>query len=77
LRKRFVFWSSSKKVIAYESNNDFKAKSEDALVLKVKDGQEKEVTVGSKGKVGQYSNNRSHRDILFSMVVKPMFYHSK
>ncbi|MFT7336495.1 MAG: hypothetical protein ACI9M1_002454, partial [Porticoccaceae bacterium] len=56
--KRFVFPDPALRgVIAYESNNDFKAKSdEDALVLKVKaDGQEKEVTVvGSKGKVGQF-----------------------
>jgi hypothetical protein len=42
------------KVIAYESKNDYKAKNhEDAIVLKVKaDGQEKKVTVGSKGKIG-------------------------
>jgi cytochrome c-type biogenesis protein CcsB len=56
--KRFVFPDPALKgVIAYESNNDFKAKNhEDALVLKVKaEGQEKEVTiVGSKGKVGQF-----------------------
>jgi cytochrome c-type biogenesis protein CcsB len=55
--KRFVFPDAAiKGEIAYESNNDFKAKNhEDALVLKVKaDGQEKEVTiVGSKGKIGQ------------------------
>ncbi len=55
--KRFVFPDlATKGHIAYESNQDFKAKNhEDALVIKVKaDGQEKEVTiVGSKGKIGQ------------------------
>lgn len=55
--KRFVFPDPAVKgVIAYESNNDFKAKNhEDALVIKVKaEGQEKEVTiVGSKGKIGE------------------------
>ncbi|MEN2403084.1 cytochrome c biogenesis protein CcsA [Flavobacterium sp. MC2016-06] len=42
--------------IAYESNNDFKAKSHhDALIVKVKaEGQEKEITLlGSKGTVGE------------------------
>jgi cytochrome c-type biogenesis protein CcsB len=55
--RRFVFPDPAVKgVIAYESNNDFKAKThEDAIVLKVKaEGQVKEVTVvGSKGKIGQ------------------------
>jgi cytochrome c-type biogenesis protein CcsB len=55
--KRFVFPDApTRGVIAYESNNDFKAKNhEDALVIKVKaDGQEKEVTlIGSKGKTGE------------------------
>jgi len=55
--KRFVFPDPAVKgAIAYESNNDFKAKNhEDALVLTVKaDGQEKEVTIlGSKGRVGE------------------------
>ncbi|NRT17031.1 cytochrome c-type biogenesis protein CcsB [Flavobacterium sp. 28A] len=55
--KRFVFPDPAVKgVIAYESNNDFKAKNhEDALVLKIKaNGEEKEVTiVGSKGKIGE------------------------
>ena len=55
--KRFVFPDPAVKgVIAYESNNDFKAKThDDALVLKVRaNGEEKEVTiVGSKGKIGE------------------------
>jgi cytochrome c-type biogenesis protein CcsB len=55
--KRFVFPDMPVKgVIAYESNNDFKAKShDDALVLKIyAEGQEKEVTIlGSKGKTGE------------------------
>lgn len=55
--RRFVFPDPAVKgVIAYESNNDFKAKThEDAIILKVKaEGQVKEVTVvGSKGKIGQ------------------------
>ncbi|MBC5838375.1 cytochrome c biogenesis protein CcsA [Flavobacterium muglaense] len=55
--KRFVFPDQPVKgVIAYESNNDFKAKThDDALVIKVKaEGQEKEVTItGSKGKIGE------------------------
>ncbi|NRS90225.1 cytochrome c-type biogenesis protein CcsB [Flavobacterium sp. 7E] len=55
--KRFVFPDPAVKgVIAYESNNDFKAKNhEDTLVLKIKaNGEEKEVTiVGSKGKIGE------------------------
>jgi cytochrome c-type biogenesis protein CcsB len=55
--KRFVFPDvPTRGVIAYESNNDFKAKNhEDALVIKLKaEGQEKEVTVlGSKGKTGE------------------------
>ena len=55
--KRFVFPDPAVKgVVAYESDNDFKAKNhEDALVLKVTaEGQEKEVTIiGSKGKIGE------------------------
>jgi cytochrome c-type biogenesis protein CcsB len=55
--KRFVFPDLAVKgVVAYESDNDFKAKNhEDALVLKVTaEGQEKEVTIiGSKGKIGE------------------------
>ncbi|WP_413998555.1 cytochrome c biogenesis protein CcsA [Flavobacterium sp. W1B] len=55
---RFVFPDQAVKgVIAYESENDFKAKThEDALVLKVTaEGEEKEVTVlGSKGKIGDF-----------------------
>ena len=55
--KRFVFPDpATKGIMAYESNNDFKAKThEDALVLKIKaEGQEKEVTIlGSKGKIGE------------------------
>ncbi len=55
--KRFVFPDPAVKgIIAYESENDFKARNhEDALVLKVKaNGEEKEVTIlGSKGKVGE------------------------
>jgi cytochrome c-type biogenesis protein CcsB len=55
--KRIVFPEPAVRgVIAYESNNDFKAKNhEDALVIKVKaEGQEKEVTVlGSKGRIGE------------------------
>ena len=55
--KRFVFPDMPVKgVIAYESNNDFKAKNhDDALVLKIQAaGQEKEVTLlGSKGKTGE------------------------
>jgi cytochrome c-type biogenesis protein CcsB len=42
--------------VAYESNNDYKAKSHtDALIVKVKaEGQEKEVTLlGSKGSIGE------------------------
>ena len=54
---RFVFPDPAVKgIIAYESNNDFKAKNhDDALVLKLNaEGQEKEVTIlGSKGKVGE------------------------
>jgi cytochrome c-type biogenesis protein CcsB len=54
--KRFVFPDPpTKGVIAYESNNDFKAKThEDALMIIIKaEGQEKEVTIlGSKGKIG-------------------------
>ncbi|HJY11641.1 MAG TPA: cytochrome c biogenesis protein ResB, partial [Flavobacterium sp.] len=45
-----------KGTIAYESNNDYKAKSHhDALIVKVKaEGQEKEITLlGSKGSVGE------------------------
>ena len=55
--KRFVFPDPpTKGVIAYESNNDFKAKThEDALMITIKaEGQEKEVTIlGSKGKIGE------------------------
>lgn len=55
--KHFVFPDPAVRgVIAYESNNDFKAKThDDALVLKVRaNGEEKEVTiVGSKGKIGE------------------------
>jgi cytochrome c-type biogenesis protein CcsB len=55
--KRFVFPDPAVKgVVAYESDNDFKAKNhEDALVLKLTaEGQEKEVTIiGSKGKIGE------------------------
>ncbi len=55
--KRFVFPDPpTKGVIAYESNNDFKAKThEDALMIIIKaEGQEKEVTIlGSKGKIGE------------------------
>ena len=55
--KRFVFPDMPVKgVIAYESNNDFKAKShDDALEIKIQaEGQEKEVTLlGSKGKTGE------------------------
>ncbi|MCV9928170.1 cytochrome c biogenesis protein CcsA [Flavobacterium sp. LS1R49] len=50
-----------KGVIAYESNNDYKAKThEDALVVKLKaEGQEKEVTLlGSKGKIGDFKTVR-------------------
>ncbi|NGY38835.1 cytochrome c biogenesis protein CcsA [Flavobacterium sp. XN-5] len=54
---RFVFPDPAVKgVIAYESENDFKAKThEDALVLKLTaDGEEKEVTIlGSKGRIGE------------------------
>ncbi|WP_418263355.1 cytochrome c biogenesis protein CcsA [Flavobacterium faecale] len=54
---RFVFPDMAVKgTIAYESNNDYKAKTGDnALIVKVKaEGQEKEVTLtGSKGKVGE------------------------
>ena len=55
--KRFVFPDPpTKGVIAYESNNDFKAKThEDALMITIEaEGQEKEVTIlGSKGKIGE------------------------
>ena len=55
--KRFVFPDPpTKGVIAYESNNDFKAKNhDDALVITIQaEGQEKEVTLlGSKGKTGE------------------------
>ena len=55
--KRFVFPDPpTKGTIAYESNNDFKAKNhDDALVIKIQaEGQEKEVTIlGSKGKTGE------------------------
>jgi cytochrome c-type biogenesis protein CcsB len=55
--KRFVFPDPpTKGTIAYESNNDFKAKNhDDALVIKIQaEGQEKEVTLlGSKGKTGE------------------------
>jgi hypothetical protein len=55
--KRFVFPDPpTKGGIAYESNNDFKAKThEDALMITIKaEGQEKEVTIlGSKGKIGE------------------------
>lgn len=54
---RFVFPDPAVKgVIAYESENDFKAKThEDALVLNLTaDGEEKEVTIlGSKGRIGE------------------------
>jgi cytochrome c-type biogenesis protein CcsB len=43
-------------IIAYESNNDYKAKSHtDALIVKLKsEGQEKEITLlGSKGSIGE------------------------
>jgi cytochrome c-type biogenesis protein CcsB len=43
-------------IVAYESNNDYKAKSHtDALIVKIKaEGQEKEVTLlGSKGSIGE------------------------
>jgi len=54
---RFVFPDPAVKgVIAYESENDFKARNhEDALVLKLTaDGEEKEVTIlGSKGRIGE------------------------
>ncbi|TDE02660.1 cytochrome c biogenesis protein CcsA [Flavobacterium hiemivividum] len=54
---RFVFPDPAVKgVIAYESENDFKAKNhEDALVLKLTaDGEEKEITIlGSKGRIGE------------------------
>lgn len=55
---RIVFPDPAVKgVIAYESNNDYKAKThEDALIVKIKaEGQEKEVTLlGSKGKIGDF-----------------------
>ena len=55
--KRFVFPDPAVKgVIAYESDNDFKAKNhQDALTVKVSaEGQEKEVTIlGSKGQIGE------------------------
>ena len=55
---RFVFPDPAVKgVIAYESDNDFKAKThEDALTLKLTaEGEEKEVTVlGFKGKTGDF-----------------------
>mgnify|MGYP003407166794 FL=1 len=55
--KRFVFPDPpTKGVIAYESNNDFKAKNhDDALVITIQaEGQVKEVTLlGSKGKIGE------------------------
>ncbi|AYN03637.1 cytochrome c biogenesis protein CcsA [Flavobacterium sp. 140616W15] len=55
---RIVFPDPAVKgVIAYESNNDYKAKThEDALTVTLKaEGQEKEVTLlGSKGKIGDF-----------------------
>jgi cytochrome c-type biogenesis protein CcsB len=57
---RFVFPEPAKKgIIAYESDNNFKAKNgEDAVVLTIKSqGIEKEITVlGSKGKDGEPKN---------------------
>lgn len=54
---RIVFPDPAMKgIVAYESNNDYKAKSHtDALIVKVKaEGQEKEVTLlGSKGSIGE------------------------
>jgi cytochrome c-type biogenesis protein CcsB len=54
---RFVFPEPAKKgTIAYESDNNYKAKEhEDAVVMSIKsEGQEKEVTLlGSKGKIGE------------------------
>jgi hypothetical protein len=53
-----------------------KLKAMKTLVLKVRQ-MDKKKNYGSKGKVGQYETVTIGAIDILSMVVKPMFYHSK
>lgn len=72
---RVVFPDPAMKgIVAYESNNDFKAKTHtDALIVKIKaDGQEKEVTLlGSKGQLGE------PKTVKIGKIEYSLFYGSK